>query len=276
MTSNEDYVAALKDFNGLICATFEMSVKLNERVGDSRKQIASALFAKVNLGALSISKLLPKDSTVLPREQTVTMELDRFSDISSIATLCRNLVEASNFIFYFGVEEASIEEVKFRLQIADYQAVKRTVAVLRLTNGERRHLKELCEELAALKAALERSPLFQRLDRWTKKQVLDGKKAETISHRDIAARRGLAPDHFTADYGHLSSHVHSDAYALLDLLAGKKLGGPMTDEIRESLVAMIREATRYLAMTCQDMMRLFPDFQMTPDGVEKIMQFTSR
>ena len=70
--------------------------------------------------------------------------------------------------------------------------------------------------------------------------------------------------------------MHSNAYALLDLLAGRKLGGPMTVEIRESLLAMIREATRYLAMTCQDMMRLFPEFQMTAEGLEKIRQFTSR
>lgn len=275
MTSNEDYLAALKNFNGLLRATFEMSVKLNERVGNSRKQIASALFAKANLGALSISKLLPTDSTVLPREETVIMDPDRFCDVSSVASLCRNLVEASNFIFYFGLEEASTEEVSLRLQIADYQAVKRTVAVLRLTNCERQHLEELREDLAVLKAALESSPPFQKLDGGTKKQVLDGRKAATISHRDIAIRRGLAADQFSADYGHLSSHVHSDAYALLDLLAGRKLGGPMTDEIRESLFAMIREATRYLAMTCQDMMRLFPEFRMTADGLEKIRQFTS-
>ena len=68
--------------------------------------------------------------------------------------------------------------------------------------------------------------------------------------------------------------MHSDTYALLDLLAGRKLGGPMTVEIRESLLAMIREATRYLAMTCQDRMRLFPEFQMTAEGLEKIRRFT--
>jgi len=61
MASNENYIAALKDFNGLLHATFQLSVKLNQLVGDSRKQIASALFAKINLGALSITKLLPKD-----------------------------------------------------------------------------------------------------------------------------------------------------------------------------------------------------------------------
>jgi len=134
----------------------------------------------------------------------------------------------------------------------------------------------LQQELGKLKTALEISPAFMELDSRTRNQILDGRKAATISHREVASRRGLAADRFSADYRHLSGHVHSDAYALMDLLAGGKLGGPMTVEIRESLLTMIRESTRYLAMTCQDMMRLFPQFQMTAEGLEKIRQFTSR
>jgi len=52
MASNEDYITAVRDFNGLIRATFQLSVNLNKLIGDSRKQIASARFAKINLGAL--------------------------------------------------------------------------------------------------------------------------------------------------------------------------------------------------------------------------------
>jgi hypothetical protein len=135
-------------------------------------------------------------------------------------------------------------------------------------------LDHLQDELARLKTELESLPMFMMLSTGRRKQILDGRTTTTVSHREIAIRRGLAADKFSADYRHLSSHVHSDAYALLNLLAGKKLGGPMTDEIRESLLAMIREATRYLAMTCHDMMRLFPEFQMTDEGLAKIRQFT--
>jgi hypothetical protein len=276
MVSSEDYLAALKDFNGLLQATFQLSVKLNELVGDSRKQIASALFAKINLGALSITKLLPENAEILPREKTVAMNPNRFCDISSIASLFRNLVEASNLLYYFGVEEVSAEEIELRLQIGDYQAVKRTISILRLVNYEGEQLSDLEHELAKVKAALKGLPRFMVLGSATRKQILEGRKTATISHQEIASRRGLSADRFRADYGHLSSHVHSDAYALMDLLVGGKLGGPMTLQIREILVAVMREATRYLAMTCQDMMRLFPQFRMTAEGLEKIRQFTSR
>jgi hypothetical protein len=275
VSRDEDYINALKDFNGLLHATFQLSVKLTKLVGDSRKQIASALFAKINLGALSITKLLPKDAEILPREKTIVMDPERFCDVSSIASLYRNLVEASNLLYYFAVEEVSEEEIQLRLKIGDYQAVKGSIAVLRLVNYKGDRLEHLQHELAKLKTTLESSPIFMTLSAGTRKQILDGRRTATASHREIALRRGLAADKFSADYRHLSGHVHSDAYALLDLLAGKKLGGPMTNEIRESLLAMIREGTRYLAMTCQDMMGLFPEFQMTDEGLAKIRQFTS-
>ena len=197
MVSNEDYVTALKDFNGLLRATFQLSVKLNELVGDSRKQIASALFAKINLGALSITKLLPKDSEILPREKTMAMEPDKFCDVSSIASLFRNLVEASNFLYYFAIEDVSPEEIQLRLQIADFQAVKSSVAVLHLVNCENERLKELEQDLANLKTALESAPDFMALASSTRKQILQGRKAATISQREIASLRGLAADQFS-------------------------------------------------------------------------------
>src|SRR5438876_6553844 len=172
MATNEDYLAALKDFNGLLRATFQLSVKLNKLVGDSRKQIASVLFAKINLGALSIAKLLPKDSEILPREKTIIMDPDKFCDVSSIASLCRNLVEASNLLYYFAVEEISTEEVQLRLQIADYQAVKGSIAVLYLANYNGKQLEDLRHELAMVKTVLENSPIFANLPSGTKNQIL--------------------------------------------------------------------------------------------------------
>src|SRR5205807_10251380 len=112
VSSNEDYINALKDFSGLLHATFQLSVKLSKLVGDSRKQIASALFAKINLGALSITKLLPKNAQILPRENTIVMNPDRFCNVSSIASLCRNLIEASNLLYYFALDEVSEEEIQ--------------------------------------------------------------------------------------------------------------------------------------------------------------------
>src|SRR5205823_14370131 len=97
--TDEVYGIALREFNDLIRSTFKLSVRLRKLTGDTRKQIASAMFAKVNLCALSITKLLPPDSKVLSPQETVEMKPEKFCDISSVASLCRNLIEASNRLY---------------------------------------------------------------------------------------------------------------------------------------------------------------------------------
>jgi hypothetical protein len=55
----------------------------------------------------------------------------------------------------------------------------------------------------------------------------------SVRQIEFAVER-LPSDQFSADYGHhgyLSDHMHSGALSLMDLLAGGKLGGPMTVEI---------------------------------------------
>lgn len=127
------------------------------------------------------------------------MDPDRFCDVSSIGSLCRNLVEASNLLYYFAIEDVSAEEIQLRLQIADYQAVKGAIEVSHLINYEGKHVEELQQELAKLKTTLETSPAFMALVSSTRRQILEGRKAATISHREIASRRGLAADQFSAD-----------------------------------------------------------------------------
>jgi hypothetical protein len=276
MPSNQDYLAALQDLNDLVGATFYLSVSLNKFTGDSRKQLASVMFAKINLCALSITKLLPADSEILPQQQTGVIARENFCDVPSVASLCRNLIEASNLIYYFAVDEVPEEEVRLRLQIGDFQAVHGSLAVLRLADCHGPEVEELEGELANVKAALKASAEFCKLDAGLRKQILNRRKGATLSQRAIAERRGFHAKRFGSDFRYLSGHVHTDAYSLMDLLAGNKVGGPMTDEIRASLIGLIRETTRYLAHTLLDMVNLFPDFKsrMTSAGLEKMRSFT--
>jgi hypothetical protein len=75
--TDEEYKAALTDLNDLIKGAFQLSVWLTELRGDTRKRIASILFAKINLCALSIIKLLPHDSKAHVAKE---MDRERFCD----------------------------------------------------------------------------------------------------------------------------------------------------------------------------------------------------
>jgi hypothetical protein len=249
-----------------------LSVWLTKLAGDARKQIASVLFAKINLCALSITKLLPPDAKphVAPE-----IERERFCDVSSIASLCRNLIEASNRLFYFAVEEISEEEAKMRLKIYEYYGVCAQKAILKFLNGSEATLNELSNELDRLKPNLQASAAFRKLPTRIQRRILDGKQGEALSQPEIAKRRGRNEQAFRADYKYLSSHIHSDSFSLLDLALGKA-GGAMTSETRERLVAMMRETTNYLALTLLDMNGLFPHFKMTETGLQKARSFVRR
>ena len=274
--TEEDYKAALVDLNDLLKATFQLSVWLTSLKGDTRKQIAAILFAKINLCGLSITKLLPPDSKILAPENTKEINRERFCDISSVASLCRNLVEASNRLYYFAIEKAAEDEIRMRLKIHEYHAVVAHRTILRFLNRSNDRLQELEDDLRMLRAELQQFREFRTLSKTVKKRILEGRQGEALAQSEIAKRRGLNGSAFKADYKYLSSHIHSDAYSLLDLQLDNKVRGAMTVQIRERLLAMAREATYYFALTLRDMHELFPQFPMTREGSEKLAALINR
>lgn len=270
--SHEEYDTALIDLNDLIKGAFQLSVWLSKLKGDARKRIASILFAKINLCALSITKLLPPDSKSHAADQ---MERERFCDVSSIASLSRNLIEASNRLYYFAIEPVTEAEAKMRLKIHEYHAVCGHKAIMKFLNLDEQRREELDQELAQLKVELEALGAFRELPAHVKKRIFEGKQGEAVSQAQIAKRRDRNEGGFKADYKYLSSHIHSDAYSLFDLMSGKA-GGPITDETRERLVALVREATNYLALTLLDMNALFPQFRMSDACLKRARSFVER
>jgi len=270
--TDEEYQIALTDLNDLIKGAFQLSVWLTNLTGDTRKQIASILFAKINLCALSITKLLPPDAKSHAGKK---IERERFCDVSSVASLCRNLIEASNRLYYFAVESVTEGEARMRLKIHEYHAICAHQSIMKFLGLDEERCKELNSELAELRLELKGFAEFKKIPTHIQMRIFEGKQGEALSQAEIAKRRGRNEGAFREDYKYLSSHIHSDAFSLLDLEMGKA-GGPMTNETRERLVAMARETTNYLALTLLDMNRLFPRFKMSPEGLAKARSFVER
>jgi hypothetical protein len=162
-----------------------------------------------------------------------------------------------------------------RLAISEYHAVCGHVFILKHLSFSAKRLQELENERIQLEATIKQFSEFQLLSSGIKRDIIAGKRGEHLSQREIAERRGRSVAAFKADYKYLSSHIHSDSLSLIDLAMGKA-GGTMTDEIRERLIAMTKEATNYLALTIKDMNQLFPQFQMSSEGLDKIDGFIRR
>jgi hypothetical protein len=91
----------------LLVVNFVMVVSLNQHgiKTDGRGIRAMKIFTKQTLSALSLDKLLPKQ---------VFEEEAELWDISSIASLTRNIIEGYLSLYYFGLENISEEEAELR------------------------------------------------------------------------------------------------------------------------------------------------------------------
>jgi len=235
-----------------------------------------AVFSKINLCALSIRKLLP-DSGVVPGAEFHGIEVHRrmFCDVSSAASLCRNLVEASNRLYYLAIEPVSETEAAMRLAISNFHAVSGQIYILRHLGMQGEALEDLKSERAQIRVSLESFSEFQKLDKRVKDAIFAGRRGEHLSQAEIAERRGRNIAAFKADYKYLSSHIHSDAFSLVDLSIGKA-GGLMTEATRQRFIGIMRHATNYVALSVRDMNGLFPQFRMTKEGSERIGDYSQR
>ena len=163
-----------------------------------------------------------------------------------------------------------------RLKIHEYQVVLADRDFMEILGTNKSRRDELDSEVSLIKAEIEGFREFKILSHDVRSAILRGRKGETLSQAQIVERRQLNQKQFTADYKYLSSHVHSDAFAVFDLMIGGKAGGPMTEETRERLVTMMQEATSYLAITLLDMTTLFPQFKLTDEGLKKAESFVAR
>ena len=274
-TAKNEYETAKRELSGLVHASFQLSRRiLGRQSGIPREHLASTFLAKTNLGALSFTKLLPTEREV--SEIATGIEADQFFDVSSLASLARNLIEGSLRLFYFCIEPVSPDEFAMRLKIHEHHAVHKHLSISRRVGLNATRLKKLETELTALQAELNAMPLFAALKREVQNHIFKGRWGEASTLPDIAEKRGLNRQQFLADYKYLSSHSHSDAYSLFDVRMRSTAGGLMNDESRSFTTNLISEASAYVAIVMLDVSSLFPEFRMSPEGDQKVRSFAAR
>jgi hypothetical protein len=112
----EKYRKYLKTFSLLSRDAFELSIYLSNVLGSNTEELSNenfvflSIFLKIALHADSILTILPKDD---PRELYGT-ENFRFVDLSSIASLTRDIIDADNTLFYLFTERVDDSEREFR------------------------------------------------------------------------------------------------------------------------------------------------------------------
>jgi hypothetical protein len=289
MDYTESYRKHLKTFSLLTRDAFELSIYLSSVFGSNTEEFSNenfgflSIFTKIALHANSILTLLPKDA---PKELYGT-EHFRVIDLSSIASLTRDIIDADNTLFYLFTERVDDSEREFRLLLFGLHGHMRQRELVNLIGGSHHSISA---KIDVLRNQLKANSFFTILERDMAENTQRGKRAKDIfkrtggeienikdsvflTRKQITEVRGMDLSSFDAIYMLLSSHVHS-------FLMGTSFVGSAIISSEESLLMLfltLKNASFYLCLAMIDTTILFPETaeKLSPKS-RKILQSIMR
>jgi len=276
MDYTESYRKCLKTFSLLTRDAFELSIYLPSVFGGSTEDLSDknfvflSIFSKIALHANSILTILPKDA---PRELYGT-EHFRVIDLSSIASLTRDIIDADNTLFYLFTEGVDDSEREFRLLLFGLHGYMRQRELVNFVGGSHQEtiLASISAKIDALINQLKANSFFTTLEREMAENTQRGKRAKDVfkrtggeienvkdsvflTRKQITEVRGMDLSLFDAIYMFLSSHVHS-------FFMGTSLLGSAIISSEKSLLLLfltLKNASFYLCLAMIDTTILFPE-----------------
>ena len=231
------------------CA-IHVSMNTQGRPTDWRGAKASVLFAKLCITCISFLRFIPNSSFYVPAKSLPLL------DLSSAASLCRNLIEAYYVLLYVSSNPEDEEDREFRQALWDYHAEFERHEMLRVALPSSKTLPKAVALLAQCRTRLEKSPRFQRLSKGHQTKLLEGDNFKLSSSIELSRAAGISEKYYRAQYKYCSTFAHSSPYSIsqMESLAD----APDTEHVWGMLVNI---ATGYTALAIRDFIRLFPDQQ---------------
>lgn len=258
----KEALAKLED----VCAVItQISGATHGRPTDWRGEQASLAFAKFGITCITFLRLIPGSKYYGPANRFAVW------DLSSAASLCRNMIEAYHLLVYLVKEPTDEPTKEFRQVLWEYHEQHERHAMMQAGVPDSKHLAPLAAELAARRQRLEANSVFQKLAPKIKESLTNAKKFKLESHADLTRRAGISEKYFRAEYKYCSAFSHSAPFSISQLGAFTA-GSPDAIPILRSLVNV---ATGYAAMALRDSLTLFPDQQgsVPPEVQETVEQW---
>ena len=208
------------------------------------------LFSKFVLTALSLYRLLPEGKE--PQK-------NKPADISSIATLGRNLIEIYNLYFYLCLDEISDIEADFRRHVSFYHYLhehhrvgeKMDVSSEELGLNEKNVLQQYRREV-------EDHPFFQNLERKVQRQVLSGEKMAYQGRVEITKKYCKSFKLLDALYKVMSNHVHSGVFGLILSFDGESFGCDNVEN-RDKISSILYLVNYYVGIALCSVITIYPE-----------------
>jgi len=196
----------ISDFELIVKMLHEMSYKFENVTAPIRKAISTHFLAHIGDSCVSILKLLPYNELSATNDK----EFAIFFNLS----LFRNVIEATNNLYYYSLEEITEEESNFRLLLFYYHNELETLNMAELLSFETT-IKEIdVKQIEEKKYEILKDPIYLSLDKNLKKLIIDGKRYSHLTQTEIAKRRGIDFKYFRGLYKLLSGYTHSLPFAM--------------------------------------------------------------
>jgi hypothetical protein len=188
--------ASEEHFEGIMMFLSLISSKITGHPMTVSHSLASGMLGKICISAMSTQALYRgHEDKRLP-----------FLDHSSIAVLCRAIIETS-IMYWYLMEDVSEDEWEFRLHVMKiHDAASRVRLFKRMiadaADNQRAALQALRGKLAAM-------PLFQKRTAQQQQKMLGGELIYVNGLRSVVESMNFDEEYFDSVYNYLSAYVHS-------------------------------------------------------------------
>lgn len=228
-----------------------MDVSQNQHCIDTngRGVRAVRIFTRQTLSAMSLSSILPK----LSSDKDPDVEL---WDVSSIASITRNILEAYLAIFYSGIENISEEEAELRFYIGQLHRNRELYLVHKNQDSDIKTLNEFEAGMKEQKERIKDHPYLSNLTNTQKNKALKGDEIY-YTKADFEEKVSICSV-LRAEYQWLSNFVHPLPLSIERIDNDRGRGTSNVYDISYSLDC-ITIATKYLAASTLGIIDHFPE-----------------
>lgn len=165
--AERSFLDELKLYDRVMEATALISLNQHDIETDGRGVRATRIFTRQTVVGLTMGRILPRPSATTPYDGV-------FWDITSLASLSRNILEGYLSLHYFGIEKVSAEEVELRFFIAQLHRNVEWYEIRRLTDPTDSGLSEFESGIADQKDRIRNHQFLTSLTPVQRKRALQG------------------------------------------------------------------------------------------------------
>ncbi|MFG0414288.1 hypothetical protein ACF8MD_11485 [Pseudomonas sp. zjy_8] len=170
-----------------------------------RRKFSTYYLAKMVHASWALEKLLPETHT-------------DYLDFSSVASICRNIIELCNLCWYFCFDEVDDSEVDFRFLLYDYHQASSFAIICDKLSLNADDAGSVMAERQELRASVISHCVYEALAENEKEKVRKGKKDCLLNHNEIAKVRSIDVRFFEGMYKLMSVHTHSSPSSINSFL----------------------------------------------------------